>query len=121
MSHQVQLQLRTRLRLEIQPQLEIQLQLEIQPQLERLDEPSRSRRHDATLYPESQQEHGVLQERADLALERFSPVVLAGVDFSFRRSWDPAWGAALVIEIIAAEGRLEHPCLVTDDQLVFVG
>src|SRR5256714_14967044 len=106
-SHPVQLQLRTR------------LQLEIQLQLERLDEPSRSRHHDAILYPESQQEHGVLQERADLTLERFAPVVLTDLDFSCRRSWDPAWGAALVIEIVPAEDRFEHAFPVADDQLVF--
>src|SRR2546423_846226 len=106
-SHPVQLQLRTR------------SQLEIQLQLERLDEPSRSRRHDATLYPESQQERGVRQDRAALSLDRSAPVVLAALFFSCRGSWDPAWGAALVIEIAPAEDRFEHASLVADDQLVF--
>src|SRR6266513_2630180 len=85
----------------------------------RFDEPDRSRLHcHLALDPERNQQHRVLQERADLTPERLAPVVIADGRLALGWPRNPARSAVLVIHIIAAEDRLQHAFLVANYQLV---
>src|SRR5688572_23475789 len=90
--------------------------------LEALADPPSPRRspspHNPALDPEREYEHGVLEKSADLAPERFTPMVFPDGLRASGRPGNPARSLVLVVEVLATENRFEDAFLVANDQLV---